>query len=381
MKISVVGLGKIGFQFASLSAKANHNVVGIEQNEERIKEFHAKFKISMQIDHSLKDREIVFIIVNTYGETARFDTDKITAIIKELKACITEDTIVCVVSTVNVGDIEKFKTICDNIAYCPVMVAQGSVAKDLRGAEYVLIGCDGDSEKLQVFWRTIAPSSPQIVTSTRNIEIAKIALNFLLTLKITLANCVGNFCEKYGGNIEEIVDALKYDTRLSGKRMWQAGLGLGGPCFPKDIDNWMYHNLTDKLGLAVQHEDDATFSKSFGLIRQNTPPNGTVAILGLTYKPDTNLTIESPALKIYENIKKFSNTVCYDPALKGYDGFANAKECVKHADIIFIAVPWSEFKQLEPEDFRKEQVVIDPWRVLLNKKLPCKYIAYGVGSE
>ncbi|GAI80212.1 unnamed protein product, partial [marine sediment metagenome] len=144
---------------------------------------------------------------------------------------------------------------------------------------------DRDSGKLEDFWRTIAPNSPQIVTSTRNVEIAKISLNFMLTLKIALANCLGHFCERHEGNIEEIVDAFKYDTRLSGKRMWKTGLGFGGPCFPKDIDNWLYHNPDNPLGLAVKKENKSVFEKSIRYIK-SFRVKGTVAILGLTYKPD-----------------------------------------------------------------------------------------------
>lgn len=379
MRIAVVGLGKIGLQFALVSAEANHDVVGVEKNKERIRE--VKPELYVQEKLLLKDREIVFIVVGTYGESSKFETDKITWIIKELKDYLTKEAMVCVVSTVNVGDIKKFKKIYENIAYCPVMVAQGNIANDLKNAEYVFIGCDGDSDKLEDFWRTIAPNSPQIVTSTRNVEIAKIALNFLLTLKIALVNCIGNFCEKHGGNIEEIVDAFKYDTRLSGKRMWKSGLGFGGPCFPKDIDNWLCHNPHNDLGLAVKQENKFVFEKSINYIKKHLPPNGTVTILGLTYKPETALVIESQAQKIYETIVRKLGVVTfsYDPSIKGQ--FPNAKECVKKADVIFVAVPWNEFKELEPKDFREEQVVIDPWRVLLNKKLPCKYVAYGVGEK
>lgn len=381
MRIAVVGLGKIGLELALVSARAGHNVIGVEKDKDRILEICPLTPgIGIQTRVWLQDREIVFIVVGTYGPAAKFETDKIERILEELKDCLNIETLVCVVSTVNVGDIEKLKKIYANIAYCPVMVAQGTIAKDLENPEYVLIGRDGSGDQLQEFWRTIAPNSPQIVTSTRNVELAKIALNFMLTLKISLANRIGKFCEESKGNIEEIVDAFKYDTRLSGSRMWQPGLGFGGPCFPKDIDNWLYHNPEDILGLAVKAENNRTFEKSVLLIKQYLPSLGCVTILGLAYKPDTSLTIESQAQKIYDRLKGDDIQVfSYDPSVNS--DFSSAKEAIKDADVIFIAVPWKEFRGLKPQDFRKDQVVIDPWRVLLNKKLPCKYIAYGVGEK
>lgn len=381
MRIAVVGLGKIGLELALVSARAGHNVIGVEKDKNRILEICPLTPgIGIQEKVWLKDREIVFIVVGTYGPAARFETNKIERILEELKDWPDIETLVCIVSTVNVGDIEKLKKIYANIAYCPVMVAQGTIAKDLENPEYVLLGRDGSGGQLQEFWRTIAPNSPQIVTSTRNVELAKIALNFMLTLKISLANRIGEFCEESKGNIEEIVDAFKYDTRLSGSRMWQPGLGFGGPCFPKDIDNWLYHNPVDSLGLAVKAENNRTFRKSVLLIKQYLPSLGCVTILGLAYKPDTSLTIESRAKKIYDCLKGDGIQVfSYDPSV--HSDFSSAKEAIKDADVVFIAVPWKEFKDLKPQDFRKDQVVIDPWRVLLNKKLPCKYIAYGVGEK
>ena len=148
-------------------------------------------------------------------------------------------------------------------------------------------------------------------------------------------------------------------------------------CFPRDIRNWEAHLPENVLVKAVERINVEMVERSVNLIRSFGKKN--VVFLGVTYKAGTNLTIDSQALKILERLRKFNdlNIYVYDPTQPGQ--FSSAKEAVKMGDIIFIAVPWSEFAELEPHHFREDQIVIDPWRVLVDKKLPCKHYAYGIG--
>jgi UDPglucose 6-dehydrogenase len=110
--------------------------------------------------------------------------------------------------------------------------------------------------------------------------------------------------------------------------------------------------------------------------------------LGITYKPNTSLTEDSQALEIARALqRKGYEVLIYDPSgveeakrqLKGVEFADNMKKCVRDGEIVFIAVPWSEFSELDTKDFNEAQVIIDVWRLLRDKELPCKYVAYGLG--
>lgn len=379
-KVAVVGLGKIGLPLAQLLTRHGFEVKGVETNLEKLGGVRLPFQVSGKPTERLKMCDIVFIIVPTPSlPNGKFSLEFVRAALADARPHLGDETIVAICSSVNVGDIEQLRSLWGNMAYTPLMVAQGTVAKNLEFPEYVLIGSDNPevAEKLKDLWAKIVPEeTPFVATSTRNMEIIKIATNFLLPTKIVLANLIGELCEQCKGDFDEVVQALRLDTRLSGARLWKAGLGFGGPCFPRDVRNFYVHLRKNRLAEVVLSENIRQIRRSVNLIGQQKKQH--VAILGITYKPGVSLTDDSQALEIARSLKDLGFDVSvYDPTQK--HGFPNAKECIKKNELIFLAVPWEEFEQLKPEDFRKDQVVIDPWRILRHRELPCKYIAYGVG--
>jgi len=388
VKVAVVGLGKVGHPLATVLSRHGFEVCGIEISEERIDQLSkiANYKIYNKPGEFLRECEIVFVIVQTPSvPSGKFDLKYVESAVKDVSRYLMPDAIITICSTINVGDIEKLRKYWKNIAYTPLMIALGRVEEDLEKPEYVLIGSDDPkiTEVLRSVWKKIVGDNvPFIETSTRNMEIIKLTFNFWLPAKISLLNSTAIFCEKYNGDFRVVAEALKHDTRLAGKRWWNefgagAGIGFGGPCFPRDIRNWEAHLPENVLVKAVERINVEMVERSVNLIRSFGKKN--VVFLGVTYKAGTNLTVDSQALKILEQLKKFKdlNIYVYDPTQPSR--FSSAKEAVKMGEVIFIAVPWLEFARLEPHDFREDQIVIDPWRVLVDKKLPCKHYAYGIG--
>jgi len=211
-----------------------------------------------------------------------------------------------------------------------------------------------------------------------------------LVNKISLINTVTEFCEKVGADIDCISEILKLDPRIAGKKMFIGGLGFGGPCFPRDVV--AFKKVSDKFGAssylcdAIQKVNQEQISRSIQLIEGFHKRR--ISILGITYKPNTSLTEDSQALEIARALqRKGYEVIIYDPCgaeeakrqLKGVEFADNMKKCVRDGEIVFIAVPWSEFSELDAKDFNEAQVIIDVWRVLRGKELPCKYVAYGLG--
>jgi len=268
----------------------------------------------------------------------------------------------------------------------------GDVIEGFEHPDYLLIG-ESNKEagnKLENIWKKVVPNgTPIIHSSSINIEAAKFALNLGLVNKISFINTVTEFCEKVGADIDRIAEILKLDPRIAGKKMFRGGLGFGGTCFPRDVV--AFKRVSERFGAssylcdAIRQINQEQISRSIQLIESFHKKR--ISVLGITYKPNTPLTMESQALEVARTLqRKGYEVIIYDPSgaenakrqLKGVKFADNMRKCVGEGEIVFIAVPWSEFSELEHKDFSEAQIVIDPWRVLRHKQLPCKYVAYGL---
>jgi UDPglucose 6-dehydrogenase len=216
-----------------------------------------------------------------------------------------------------------------------------------------------------------------------NAELTKIALNSYCTLKITFANVIAEICEKFpGGDANTVTKALGFDTRI-GPRYLKGGLSYGGPCFPRD--NKAFAWTAGKLGvshtLALKTDEVNEFHRSSRIPEKllailEEKKGDHLAILGLTYKADTTLVEESAAISAIRSLaKKNIRISVYDPAglpeakiaLKEFSNIVFAtglEECIKGADLCFIASPWKEFTKLKENDFitlMKNPVIFDAW--------------------
>jgi UDPglucose 6-dehydrogenase len=415
--IAVVGVGKVGLPLALVMAKhfevkaidASSRVVNhikkrghfTEKNVNKyLGQYDDKFEVSTDFG-LLRSCNVVFVVVGT--QTGGYSPKNVKSVLKEMAPYLTDSNqVLVVVSTVNPADMNseitpllrrlqvesKIKGIC----YNPAMIALGDVIEGFEHPDYILIGeSNRDAgKKLEDVWKKVVSNGTPIIRSNIiNIETAKFALNLALVNKISFINTVTEFCEKVGADIDRIAEILKLDPRIAGKKMFKGGLGFGGPCFPRDVVAFM--RVSEKIGVspylcdAIQRVNQEQISRSIQLIERLHKRR--VSILGITYKPNTSITMESQALEIARTLQRKGYEISiYDPS-----GMENAKHqlkeakfadsmrmCVRDGEIVFVAVPWPEFSELDTKDFNEAQIVIDVWRVLKDKKLPCKYIAYGL---
>jgi UDPglucose 6-dehydrogenase len=288
------------------------------------------------------------------------------------------------------------------LCYSPEFIALGSVIRDFLNPDFVLIG-ESDSrsgEVLQSLYAHICDSKPSVARMDfANAEITKLAVNTYVTTKISFANMLARICERVpGGNVDVVTSALGLDTRIGAKYL-KGAVSYGGPCFPRD--NHALAALASQVGApadlaqATDHFNRAQVKWLADLVAQNAQRGATVGILGLTYKPQTDVVEEAVGFLLAQELahRGFLMTA-FDPAgmasarralADSVQLAASAEECIVQSDAVVVATPWKEFLQIAPEKWarvKRERVVIDCWRALkLDSNFPgVRYIALGLDS-
>ncbi len=265
------------------------------------------------------------------------------------------------------------------LCYNPEFIALGDVLNGLRKPDFVLIG-ESDPKagallaSLQERICTVSP--PMRRMSFVNAEIAKIAVNSFVTMKISFANTLAELAENVpGADVDTITSAVGEDKRIGGAYL-KGALGFGGPCFPRDNIAFAHFargaGVAAPLAVATQDINLRQASRLVSLLKnERIRPPAKVGVLGLAYKPNTNVVEASQALIIVQELANAGFEVrAYDPAaienarpvLRDMVTFErSAKNCVTKSDICVLATPWPEFKRLDPALF-KNKTVVDCWR-------------------
>jgi len=230
-----------------------------------------------------------------------------------------------------------------------------------------------------------------------NAELTKLSVNTFVTTKISYANMLAQVCETLpGADVDVVTAAIGCDSRI-GQKYLKGGLGYGGPCFPRD--NIAFSALARANGVPalLAEATDAINKRQVPrlaeLILSRLPEGGTVGILGLAYKPETDVTEESQGLDLAQRLLATGvKVVVYDPAammnarpqLAGDVSFAtSAVDCARQADVLAITTPWKDFGQLSPADLKtaaRRPFVLDCWRLLRREQFEKTADFYSLGS-
>ena len=270
------------------------------------------------------------------------------------------------------------------ICYNPEFIALGSVVRDMLRPDMILIG-ESDARSggiLEELYQSVCESKPRIQRMNYvNAELTKLAVNTLVTTKISYANMLAEICETIPGADSDVVTAaLGCDTRIGGKYL-KGALGYGGPCFPRD--NAAFSALARENGVpallaeATDALNRRQVPRLVEMILSHLEEGATAGVLGLSYKPNTEVIEESQGVAIAQALLDAGVRVAvYDPAamegakrvLTGDVIFAaSAEECVRWSDVLAITTPWAEFQDLPPAAFQRRRgsiTVLDCWRVL-----------------
>ena len=392
MKIVVAGTGYVGLVTGACLSEIGHKVtcVDIDENkvtmmkkgispiyepglDELLKRNYEEGRLDFTTDYknAYKDANIVFIGVGTpEREDGSANLDYVFKVCEQIAESVENNCLVVVKSTVPIGTndrVEEFlkehvkASIHIEVASNPEFLAQGTAVKDTLHASRIVIGVESKEaeEKLRYVYEGF--NQPIVVTNRRSAEMIKYASNDFLALKISFINEIANVCEIVGANIEDVARGMSYDKRI-GDKFLKAGLGYGGSCFPKDTKalHWLandsgYEIKTIKATIEVnENQKYKMFRKAkqrFGSLKGMK-----VAVLGLTFKPETDDLREAPSIP---NIKRLldegAEIVAFDPV--GEENFKkkfnlpieyvkSPKEALKNADVAFIFTEWKEIKNL-----------------------------------
>ena len=399
MKIVVAGTGYVGLVTGACLSEIGHKVtcVDIDENkvtmmkkgispiyepglDELLKRNYEEGRLDFTTDYknAYKDANIVFIGVGTpEREDGSANLDYVFKVCEQIAENVENNCLVVVKSTVPIGTndrVEEFLKehvkagIHIEVASNPEFLAQGTAVKDTLYASRIVIGVESKEaeEKLRYVYEGF--NQPIVVTNRRSAEMIKYASNDFLALKISFINEIANVCEIVGANIEDVARGMSYDKRI-GDKFLKAGLGYGGSCFPKDTKalHWLandsgYEIKTIKATIEVnENQKYKMFRKAkqrFGSLKGMK-----VAVLGLTFKPETDDLREAPSIP---NIKRLldegAEIVAFDPV--GEENFKkkfnlpieyvkSPKEALKNADVAFIFTEWKEIKNLDLQYYEK----------------------------
>ena len=436
MKLSVIGLGKLGVCSAVCFASKGFDVIGVEINkdfasainkgkapvfEPRLQELmelsQNRLKATQDYRKAITETNITFLIVPTPSKAdGHFSHSYLEEALMHLAGALKEANkeyhLFVITSTVSPGTVEEEliplvekisgKRLNKDFGFCynPEFIALGNVIDNFLNPDMVLIG-ESDKfagNKLEEIYKNTCDNSPYYARmSIISAEITKISLNSYVTTKISFANTLSNMCEKIlGADIDAITNALGADKRV-GPHYLKGGLAYGGPCFPRD--NRAFAATAEKYGV------DAKIAKTTDAVNQfqikhtverilsyiPECKNNIVAILGLAYKPNTAVIEESPAIKIIEELlkKKGIEIIVYDPLAvdntRAHFGdnilyASSAKDCFINASTCIITTQHEEFVSINNEYIKHNPTtIIDCWRMLDPIKLGrnVKYIALG----
>jgi UDPglucose 6-dehydrogenase len=416
VRVSVIGLGKLGSPLAAVIASQGHDVVGVDLNAEFVRALNEgrapvlepglqelldrcrpRLSAVGDVKAAVAQTELTHVIVPTpSGPDGRFSLRHVLATVPAIGAALREKSdfhVVSLTSTVMPGQTAgelvpaleaasgKKCGVDFGVCYNPEFIALGNVIAGLLYPDFVLVG-ESDPRSGQIledFYRTVCERRPPVARMTFvNAELTKLSVNTFVTTKISYANMLAQICEALpGADVDVVTSALGLDTRIGSKYL-RGATGYGGPCFPRD--NVAFAALARQLGrpASLAEATDALNRGRVGdleaRVRSLLPADGTVGVLGLSYKPATPVIEESQSVELARRLAAAGvRVIVYDPAampsaravLEDRVTYAGStSECARAADVLVIATPWDEFRDLDPACIQAGAIVLDCWRIL-----------------
>jgi len=427
MTLTIVGHGYVGLVSACVFADFGNEVYVIGRNQEKIKRLQngdpiifepglkelleknlkaCRLHFTLDYQKAIPNSEIVFITVGTPPkENGEADLSAVYDVAKNIAKNLGHHfTVVSCKSTVPVGTNKKVETILKKyapkkaqfaVASCPEFLREGSAISDTLNADRIVIG-SSSKKAIELLLKLHQPlSGKKVITDLASAELIKYASNAILATKISFANLISFYCEKTGADVEKVLDAVGLDKRI-GRIFMNPGVGYGGSCLPKDvlalIDTGKKLSIETALLEAV---DKVNYQSKENFLQKILKHHRgkKIAILGLSFKPNTDDIRFAPSIFIIENLLKnnFQITV-YDPEaminikkiFREKIAYAsNAYSAVKDADQFVILTEWNEFKQIDLKKVKKllkKPVIFDGRNIydpIILRKLGFKYFSIG----
>ncbi|NLR39214.1 UDP-glucose/GDP-mannose dehydrogenase family protein [Novosphingobium sp. ERW19] len=396
MKIAMVGSGYVGLVSGACFADFGHDVVCIDKDESKIERLRAgvmpiyepglaelvaanvkagRLSFSTDLASSIEDAAAIFIAVGTPSRRGdgHADLTYVYAVAQELAENIRTPTVVVTKSTVPVGTGDEVERIIREsgtdvrfaVVSNPEFLREGAAIGDFKRPDRIVIGAEEEWARgvmREVYRPLFLNRAPILFTSRRSSELIKYAANAFLATKITFINEMADLCEKVGGDVQDVARGIGLDNRI-GSKFLHAGPGYGGSCFPKDtlalLKTAEDYNSPVRLVEAVVKVND---SRKRAMGRKVIEALGgdargkRVALLGLTFKPNTDDMRDAPSIAIVQTLLDAgAEVVAYDP--EGMEAAAeimpevtmaaSTYAAVAEADAVALVTEWDAFRALD----------------------------------
>ena len=407
-KVAVIGTGYVGLTTSIGLASLGHDVVGYDIDPSKVDQLKAgilpihepgldqmltdvlatgKLRATSKLDEAITDAEFVFTCVPTpQDEDGSADLSYVIAASSAMKSLLKPGAVVVTKSTVPVGSAQRVEAAIDrddiHVASNPEFLREGAAVYDFQNPDRIVVGARSADVAQRVMDLYAKVECPKVLTSQPAAELIKYASNSFLAIKLSFVNDVAALCEAAGADSREVMHGMGLDTRI-GNRFLEPGPGWGGSCFPKDTR--ALASIADSFGLQIPLINAAIASNETAHKRVadrvmnalgGSLVGKTIAVLGLTFKADTDDTRESPAISVIERlIGRGGKVVAYDPMVLEYNlaGMALANSPVAAAtgaQALVVLTEWAEFKSIDAKETLSAmsgKVVIDT-RNVFNQK-------------
>ncbi len=434
MRVTMIGTGYVGLVSGACFADFGHVVTCVDKDagkiarlqkgeipifepglDDLVKDNVEQGRLFFTTDPSaaIRDADAIFIAVGTPSRRGdgHADLSYVYAAAEEIAGLMQGYTVVVTKSTVPVGTGDEVEAIIKRrapeaefaVVSNPEFLREGAAINDFKRPDRVVVGTDDERarERMRELYRPLRLNeTPIVFTARRTSELIKYAANAFLAMKITFINEIADLCEAVDANVQEVARGIGLDNRI-GRKFLNAGPGYGGSCFPKDTIALM--KTARDAGAPIEliettvRVNSARKQKMAQKIIEAMDSNvkgKTIAILGLTFKPNTDDMRDAPALDIVPTLQAEGAKVrAFDP-----EGMAEAKhmlkdvtfasgpyDCVQGADAVVIITEWDQFRALDFDrlkDALKAPVVIDLRNIYAPAEMRAKgfkYVSVGRG--
>ena len=418
LRLTVIGTGYLGATHAAAMAELGFEVLGVDVDPAKIEALSrgelpfyepglpelllkhtasGQLRFTTSIEEAGAFGDVHFIAVGTpqkAGETSA-DMTFVNAAVAGIAAASTRDALIVGKSTVPVGSARRLKELSQehkrpginiDFAWNPEFLREGFAVEDTLRPDRLVVGTDSpaaDQTLRRVYADALSRETPYISTDFETAELVKVAANAFLATKISFINAFSEVTETVGGDIRTLADAIGYDARI-GRRFLNAGVGFGGGCLPKDIralqarigelgleKTMRFLNEVDEINLRRRDRVVFLAEQLLGELEGKR-----VAVLGTSFKPDSDDVRDSPALDIAGRLYGSGAEVCvYDPkanenSAKRFPRLTfveSLEEVVAGADLVLLLTEWREFRDMKPGDIEglvQSRRIIDGRNVL-----------------
>jgi UDPglucose 6-dehydrogenase len=431
-KIAVIGTGYVGLVSGTCFAEIGHQVVCVDRDQGKIERLRqsvipiyepglqdmvarnaeaGRLTFTTHTEEAVRCSDIIYVAVGTPPlEDGDVDRTQVEAALKEIAAAMDGYKIIVMKSTVPVGTgrwaedlIRKHQSAPADfdVVSNPEFLREGTAIYDTFHMDRIVIGAANPDAAQRIAKQQEAFNAPVVITSRETSELIKYASNAFLATKISFINEMANICEKVGADVVDVAKGMGMDRRI-GTHFLQAGIGYGGSCFPKDTraqlkiaENVQYDFKILRSVIEVNQLQRSRFADKIIAALGGSAAGRTVAVLGLSFKPNTDDLRDAPAIDIIRTLVGHGASVrAFDPiatdgaakSLPQVKMFTDPYEAIAGADCMVVTTEWDAVKELDLQQVKKllrQPVIVDGRNIFseqVMKEQGIKYSCIGRNS-